>query len=106
MANYICVTCGTQFAETSSAPEHCPICEDERQYVGRDGQQRTTLSDLRKEHHNCIQQQEYNLYGIGTEPSFAIGQRALLIQSKHGNVLWDCISLIDNNLGPFAVIVG
>ncbi|PZD72185.1 hypothetical protein C1752_03771 [Acaryochloris thomasi RCC1774] len=95
MVNYICITCGTQFADTSSAPERCPICEDDRQYVGHDGQQWTTLPELRKEHHNRIEQQEENLYGIGTEPSFAIGQRALLIQSKQGNVLWDCISLID-----------
>jgi hypothetical protein len=33
--------------------------------------------------------------GIGTEPRFAIGQRALLVQTPSGNVLWDCISLID-----------
>ncbi|MGB7412880.1 MAG: MBL fold metallo-hydrolase [Thermosynechococcaceae cyanobacterium] len=96
MAHYICVTCGTQFADTSSAPEHCPICEDERQYVGHDGQQWTTLPELSKDHHNCIDQQEDGLYGIGTEPKFAIGQRALLIQSDQGNVLWDCISLIDD----------
>ena len=33
--------------------------------------------------------------GIGTQPAFAIGQRALLIRTPHGNVLWDCISMID-----------
>ena len=30
MNNYICITCGTQFAQTAKLPEHCPICEDER----------------------------------------------------------------------------
>jgi hypothetical protein len=35
------------------------------------------------------------LYGIGMTPEFAIGQRALLIRSPGGNVLWDCVSLID-----------
>ncbi|MGI9078556.1 MAG: MBL fold metallo-hydrolase [Gemmatimonadaceae bacterium] len=35
------------------------------------------------------------LLGVGTTPSFAIGQRALLVRSAAGNVLWDCISLID-----------
>lgn len=96
MANYICITCGTQFAQSSQTPERCPICEDERQYVGHDGQQWTTLPELQQSHRNRIERQEDRLYGIGTEPKFAIGQRALLIQSDQGNVLWDCVSLIDD----------
>lgn len=95
MTHYLCITCGTQFAQTVTAPEKCPICEDQRQYVGHDGQQWTTLSELAQNHHNRIVQQEDYLYGIGTEPKFAIGQRSLLIRSEEGNVLWDCISLID-----------
>lgn len=90
------MTCGTQFAQTSEPPTCCPICEDERQYVGPDGQQWTTLSELQQEHRNRVQKQEENLYGIGTEPKFAIGQRALLIKSEQGNVLWDCLSLVDD----------
>jgi glyoxylase-like metal-dependent hydrolase (beta-lactamase superfamily II) len=39
---------------------------------------------------------EGELIGIGTSPSFGIGQRALLVRTRHGNVLWDCISLIDD----------
>ena len=97
MNNYICVTCGTQFAETEDPPEICPICTDERQYVRAEGQAWTTLADLKTDHHNRIEQQEDALYGIGTTPKFAIGQRALLVQSASGNVLWDCISLIDDD---------
>ncbi len=96
MACYICVTCGVQFALTSTPPESCPICEDERQYIGHDGQQWTTLAELQQTHHNRIERQAEGLYGIGTEPSFAIGQRSLLVQTERGNVLWDCISLIDD----------
>lgn len=33
---------------------------------------------------------------IVTVPKFAIGQRALLLQTPNGNVLWDCVSLIDD----------
>ena len=40
---------------------------------------------------------EPGLIGIGTTPSFAIGERALLIQSPQGNILWDCMSLIDED---------
>jgi hypothetical protein len=36
-----------------------------------------------------------SITGIGTEPGFAIGHRALLVQTPQGNVLWDCVSLID-----------
>ena len=95
MPNFVCITCGTQFAETDAPPAHCPICEDERQYVNHDGQQWTTLDELQKDHHNRIERLEPHLTGIGTEPKFAIGQRALLVQTPEGNLLWDCVSLID-----------
>jgi glyoxylase-like metal-dependent hydrolase (beta-lactamase superfamily II) len=96
MPNYICVTCGTQFAATDKPPASCPICDDERQYLGWNGQQWTTLEALRHDHHNAVQSEDPQLTSIITEPSFAIGQRALLVQSPSGNVLWDCVSLIDD----------
>ena len=89
------MTCGTQFSATSSPPEHCPICEDDRQYVGWNGQQWTTLQSLAENHTNQIRTIEPGLTGIGTLPSFSIGQRALLVQTPGGNILWDCIPLID-----------
>ena len=95
MTNFLCKTCGIQFAATENAPTHCLICEDERQYVGWQGQQWTTLADLQTDHHNIIKTIEPGLTGIGTHPGFAIGQRALLVQTPVGNLLWDCISLID-----------
>ncbi len=95
MPNYICATCGAQFAATDAAPEHCPVCEDERQYVGWSGQRWTTLEKLRQKHRNEVRD-DLGLVGIGTDPSFAIGQRALLVQSPGGNLLWDCITLIDD----------
>ena len=95
MEHFICKTCGTQFPASEQSPSNCPICEDERQYIGWDGQQWTTLDYLQQNHHNAIKTVEQNLIGIGTYPSFAIGQRALLVQTSAGNILWDCISLID-----------
>lgn len=96
LANFICQTCGTQLAASELPPAACPICQDERQYVGRDGQRWTTIEQLREAHHNRFEQQEPSLIGIGSEPSFALGQRALLVQTPEGNVLWDCISLVDD----------
>ena len=93
---YLCVTCGTQFPESLKPPDHCAICEDERQYVGPDGQDWTTLERLRTTHKNTIKQEEENLYSINTMPKFGIGQRAFLIQTPRGNLLWDCVGLIDD----------
>ncbi|HEX7517868.1 MAG TPA: MBL fold metallo-hydrolase [Chthoniobacterales bacterium] len=96
MNNYICGACGTQFSETDRPSRSCPICEDERQFVNWEGQQWTTLDQLRGSHSNRIEEEGTNLFGIGTEPSFAIGQRALLVQSPSGNLLWDCVTLLDD----------
>ncbi len=95
MTHFICKTCGVQHAATETPPAHCAICEDERQYVGWNGQEWTTIDDLRSGHKNQIKEEEPRLTGIVTLPKFGIGQRALLVQSPGGNVLWDCISLID-----------
>src|SRR5207237_6895329 len=34
--------------------------------------------------------------GNGTKAQFAIGQRALLVESTSGKLLWDCIALLDD----------
>ncbi|MFN8564415.1 MAG: hypothetical protein U0703_22995 [Anaerolineae bacterium] len=55
MPNYICVTCGTQYPASEQPPAHCPICEDERQYVNPNGQQWTTLEALRADRRMVIE---------------------------------------------------
>ena len=92
---FICTTCGTQFPPSARPPEACPTCADPRQYIGLDGQRWTTLPEMRLKHRNVIQPEEPGVYSIFTEPTFAIGQRALLLQTPAGNMLWDCISLLD-----------
>jgi hypothetical protein len=88
----ICVTCGVQFGGPA---ERCPVCEDPRQYVPAGGQQWTTLEDLRRDHRNAVRD-EGGFTAIGTEPRFAIGQRALLVPWGEANLLWDCITLLDD----------
>lgn len=95
MPHYLCLTCGVQFSESNEPPAHCPICEDERQYIGWQGQRWTTLEQLRADHHSLIKTEESGLIGIGMEPAFAINQRAQVVQTPHGNVLWESTSLID-----------
>ena len=95
MDNFICVQCGTQFAESTQPPSQCAICEDERQFVRHGGQEWRTLERLAADHQNRVEEEAPHLLGIGTQPEFAIGQRALLLQSSQGNLLWDCISLLN-----------
>lgn len=78
----VCVTCGAQYpTDASLEPERCLICEDERQYVGLNGQKWINREELQRSHKNVLREEEPDVLGIGTEPSFAIGQRALLIQT-------------------------
>jgi len=93
--HFSCRTCATQFAESSEPPGRCPICEDERQYVGLDGQQWTTMEGL-AEDHRCDVREDAGYLGVGVEPAVAIGQRLLLVETSEGNVLWDMIPLVDD----------
>jgi hypothetical protein len=95
MPHFICTTCGVQHAESILPPERCAVCEDERQYLGWAGQLWTTLPELRATHSNTFRPKWPDLIGVGTEPGFAIGQRALLVRDEAFPVLWDCISLVD-----------
>ncbi len=97
MPAWICVTCGVQQSESDVPPQRCVICADERQYVGWQGQQWTTPTDLAHGHVCELRDEEQDLVGVGTAPAFAIGQRALLVRTPQGNVLWDCVSLLDNH---------
>jgi hypothetical protein len=91
----ICVTCGTQFPPSGETPRSCPICQDDRQFIGPNGQEWISLDELRITHHNVFFEEGWCLWGIHTEPEFGIGQRALLLQRQGGGFLWDCVSLID-----------
>ena len=92
----ICRACGVQYEQDHDLG-HCPICEDERQYIPPDGQRWTTLAELRDEGHRTVHRDElYGLPAIGTDPRFGIGQRALLVPGEGGNVLWDCITYLDD----------
>jgi hypothetical protein len=92
----ICATCGAQYG---SERTDCPICLDERQYVGWDGQRWTTLARLQAEgHRGRVVEEGPGVTGVGAEPPTAIGQRALVVSAPGGNVLWDMITYIDDEL--------
>jgi hypothetical protein len=95
MTAFVCVTCGTQFAESAEPPPECPICLDPRQFVPEDGQRWTTLEELRASHTTVVRS-DAGIDGVGCEPAFAIGQRALLVPFGDQRLMWDCITLLDD----------
>lgn len=92
MPLFTCFQCGAQFPESAQPPASCPICEDERQFVHWGGQKWLSREELAQAH-RPVWRDDLGLVGIGLEPNFAIGQRALLIREKDGCVMWDCIPL-------------
>ncbi|MEH7885022.1 MBL fold metallo-hydrolase [Bacillus sp. JJ1609] len=97
MTHFICNTCGVQYTKSTSAPDICLICADERQYIHPDGQSWTTLETLidSGDYRNTIVTEEPGLYSIITTPGYAIGQTAYLVQNQGFNLLWDCITYLD-----------
>lgn len=111
----ICTACGTQYDTTYiSGIKDCRICDDPRQFIPPSGQTVTTLAALKKTHHNKWEpfKNDDRFWSLYTEPKFSIGQRAILVRTPKGNILWDCITLLDNatkewihGLGGLAAIV-
>lgn len=96
MPSFICTACGTAFPESETPPESCPICKDERQFVPRGGQSWTTHEELAGNHVNAWRRHEPGLFSLCTHPAFGIDQRAFLLRTPVGNVLWDCLALLDD----------
>ncbi|MGE5292564.1 MAG: MBL fold metallo-hydrolase [Micromonosporaceae bacterium] len=91
----ICATCGNHYP--AAHPAVCVICADERQWVPPAGQRWTTLHELGEAgHRSDVREVEPGLLGIGVSPPFAIGQRALLVQTSAGNLLWDPPGFLDD----------
>jgi hypothetical protein len=95
VTSFLCKACGTQYPPSDAPPDECAICCDERQYVPVEGQEWVTYDQLRAAH-GAKARDDHGVLGIGLEPEFAIGQRALLVEAPGGNVLWDCTPLLDD----------
>jgi glyoxylase-like metal-dependent hydrolase (beta-lactamase superfamily II) len=96
MPKFLCAACGVQYPESSIPPARCIICEDPRQFVPKTGQSWTTSEKLGVDHFNAFRKIQPDLFALSTVPRFGIGQRAFLIITPSGNVLWDCVSFLDS----------
>jgi hypothetical protein len=101
---HLCVTCGTQFPPANNPPPHCPICEDERQFVGLQGQQWITLEQLRRTHRNRLFQEGEGIWGISTRlRNRPTGAACTNEKRKH---FWDCVSLTNTCPDSIASLFG
>ena len=98
MPVWICATCGNHYPDTDSPPASCVICSDERQWVPPAGQRWATLAELAAAgHRSDIREVEPGLLGVGVDPPVGIGQRALVVTTPEGNLLWDPPGFLDEH---------
>jgi glyoxylase-like metal-dependent hydrolase (beta-lactamase superfamily II) len=64
--------------------------------VPHDTGQQWVRYDAFLDDHKADIRDDAGILGIGCTPDFAIGQRALLVRSNAGNVLWDCTAYLDD----------
>ena len=92
----VCRLCGSHFPDETE-PDFCPICKDDRGLgFTPEGQPFSNLGTLRRSHHTINREEEPGLIGIGVEPRISANHRALLVCTDEGNVLWDCVPIIDD----------
>jgi glyoxylase-like metal-dependent hydrolase (beta-lactamase superfamily II) len=92
MPFWTCSQCGAQFPDAAHPPMACLICGDERQFVNWSGQSFLSHQEM-SQRYRLIWRDDLGLIGLQVEPSFAIGQRALLVPEPDGCVMWDCVPL-------------
>ncbi|RWX08540.1 MBL fold metallo-hydrolase [Rhizobium hidalgonense] len=95
MTCHICTACGTQFEESTEPPSACPVCEDDRQFVPPSGQAWTNMAEISSNHEIKWIEEAKGIHSLQISPNFGIGQRAFLIEGPGGNILWDCLSVVD-----------
>lgn len=95
MPYHFCKACGIRYPASATPPSHCLICEDERQFVPKAGQEWVTPAELAVGRFNAFRAVSPGLFGLWTMPQFSIGQRAFLVITPAGNILWDCVSFLD-----------
>jgi glyoxylase-like metal-dependent hydrolase (beta-lactamase superfamily II) len=92
----ICANCGVEYTEVT---EVCTICADERQWVPPEGQRWTTLDELRANGVRAeLVELEPGLFGIETTPKVGIGQQMKVLTTEDGNLLWDPLGYLDDEI--------
>jgi hypothetical protein len=92
----ICATCAVEHSEPV---EVCAICADERQWVPEQGQVWTSLEQLESDGTEArLIELEPGLFGLSTDPGVGIGQTTKIVRTPAGNLLWDPIGYLDDDI--------
>ena len=55
-----------------------------------------TMAELAESgYHTEVREVEADLFGVGVRPGVGVGQRALIVRTRAGNLLWDPPAFID-----------
>ena len=92
MPLWTCEQCGAQFPRKRHAAGVLPDLRGRAAICELEGPAWLTREELAKGH-RLVWRDDLGLTGIGLEPGFAIGQRALLVREPDGCVIWDCVPL-------------
>ncbi|MDB5420868.1 MAG: hypothetical protein JWR59_815, partial [Brevundimonas sp.] len=90
---WTCETCGVQGEPMTAPPKDCPICLDERQYVGWAGQRWLAPDEIRR-NREIIFRNEDGVTTMVLNPALAINQRAFLIPHAAGHIMWECLATV------------
>jgi hypothetical protein len=95
----LCATCAVEQADDGPLPSVCPICADERQYVPQTGQVWTTLTELAAEDRRAaVTELEPGIHSLEVQPGVGIGQHSLVVETPAGNLLWEPLGYLDDDL--------
>jgi glyoxylase-like metal-dependent hydrolase (beta-lactamase superfamily II) len=95
---WVCPVCGANYPPSPAPPARCPLCEDERQWVPPTGQVWKTMAELAESGYASeVRDVEADLFGVGVRPGVGVGQRALIVRTREGNLLWDPPAFIDQS---------
>lgn len=101
-----CDGCGAEHADSVEPPAigACVFATDvvgieERGEIGPHGQRWTTHEQLAEQPH-ATEHRDHGrgVHSLRREPRFAIGHWSFLVQTAHGNLLWDPPSYIDDDI--------
>lgn len=92
---FLCRACGTQYPPSKSPPDQCAVYDDHRQFVPPGGQSWVSF-DAMKDGRRFQIAKEGAFLSLSPLPGFGIGNRAFLIRTPHGNLLWDCVPLLND----------
>ncbi|MCM6778366.1 hydrolase [Nocardia sp. CDC159] len=103
MTTWICDGCGLEHPDSAAPPPHCVLAsaavgDEERGDLGPHGRW-TTHAELARQPHRIVHRDHgRGVHSLRREPRLAIGHWSFLVQTPHGNLLWDPPAYLDDEI--------